>query len=187
MKQQPSPRLFPYLRGALCIISVLCGMIKLSLPLRAACSLVAFAVLPSCGGAGTSSTPTAATTPADQARALEDTLMAHHDRAMSQTEQLFELKAKLTAAKAPALTTPVIAKMQAADQAMMNWMHHYQAPDSTAPVSQRLTYLQDQQRQLAGVERRLRGALDSATTALHQLPAAGVTPAPAATSAPAAR
>lgn len=154
-------------------------MIKLSLPLRAACSLVAFAVLPSCGGAGTPSTPTA-TAPADQARALEDTLMAHHDRAMSQTEQLFELKAKLTAAKTPAVTTPVIVKMQAADQAMMNWMHHYQAPDSAAPASQRLTYLQDQQHQLAGVERRLRGAIDSAHAALHQLPAAGVIPAPAA-------
>jgi hypothetical protein len=133
-------------------------MIKLPLPLRAACSLVAFAVLPSCGGAGTSSAPTAAT-PAGQARALEDTLMAHHDRAMNQAEQLFELKAKLTAAKAPAMTTPVIAKMQAADQAMMNWM------------------------QLAGVERRVRGAIDSANAALHQLPAAGVTPAPAATPA----
>lgn len=159
-------------------------MIKLSLPLRAACSLVAFAVLPSCGGAGTSSAPAAAT-PAAQAQALEDTLMAHHDRAMNQTEQLFELKAKLTAAKAPTVTTPVIAKMQAADQAMMNWMHHYQAPDSAAPASQRLTYLQDQQRQLAGVERRLRGAIDSANTALHQLPAAGVTaPTTPATPAP---
>jgi hypothetical protein len=136
-------------------------------------------VLPSCGGAGTSSTPTATVAPADQARALEDTLMAHHDRAMSQTEQLFELKAKLTAAKAPAVTTPVIARMQAADQAMMNWMHHYQAPDSAAPASQRLTYLKEQQQQLAGVERRLRGALDSANAALHQLPAAGVTTAPA--------
>jgi hypothetical protein len=154
-------------------------MIKLPLPLRAAFSLVAFAALPSCGGAGTTSAPTAATTPAAQAQALEDTLMAHHDRAMSQTEQLFELKAKLTAAKAPAATAPVIAKMQAADQAMMNWMHHYQAPDSTAPASQRLTYLKEQQQQLAGVERRLRGALDSANATLHQLPAAAVTPVPA--------
>ena len=159
-------------------------MIKLSLPLRAACSLVAFAVLPSCGGAGTTSAPTAAAS-ADQARALEDTLMAHHDRAMNQTEKLFELKAKLTAAKVPAVTTPVIAKMQAADQAMMNWMHHYQAPDSAAPASQRLTYLKEQQQQLAGVERRLRGALDSAQATLHQLPAAGVTPAPATAPAPA--
>ena len=161
-------------------------MIELSLPLRAAFSLVAIAALPSCGGAGTTSAPTGATTPAAQAQALEDTLMAHHDRAMSQTEQLFELKAKLTAAKAPTATAPVIAKMQAADQAMMNWMHHYQAPDSAAPASQRLTYLKEQQQQLAGVERRLRGALDSANATLHQLPAAGVTPAPtpAAANAP---
>ena len=155
-------------------------MNNLSWPLRAAVLLASLAALPSCGGAGTSSTPTAAT-PAAQAQALEDTLMAHHDRAMTQTEQLFELKAKLTAAKVPATATaPVIAKMQAADQAMMNWMHHYQVPDSTAPASQRLTYLQDQQRQLAGIERRLRGAIDSANATLHQLPAAGVMPTPAA-------
>ncbi|RZK53351.1 MAG: hypothetical protein EOO59_12570, partial [Hymenobacter sp.] len=104
-------------------------MLKLSLPLRAAFSLLALAALPGCGGAGTTATPTAAT-PAAQAQALEDTLMAHHDRAMGQTERLFELKAKLTAAKVPAATAPVMAKMQAAEQGMMNWMHHYQAPDS---------------------------------------------------------
>jgi hypothetical protein len=155
----------------------LCGMKKMPLPLRAALllsSLSLSAALTGCGGVGTSSDPTA-TAPATQAQALEDTLMAHHDRAMTQTEQLFELKAKLTAAKAPAATAPVIAKMQAADQAMMNWMHHYQAPDSTAPASQRLTYLQNQQQQLAGIERRLRGAIDSANAALHQLPAPAVT------------
>ena len=152
-------------------------MKKMPLPLRAALLLSSLSLsvaLTGCGGVGTSSGP-AANTPAAQAQALEDTLMAHHDRAMIQTEQLFELKAKLTAAKAPAATAPVIAKMQAADQAMMNWMHHYQAPDSTAPASQRLTYLQNQQQQLAGIERRLRGAIDSANTALHQLPAPAVT------------
>jgi hypothetical protein len=154
-------------------------MLNLSLPLRAALLLTTLAALPGCGGADTTSAPAVATTPAAQAQALEDTLMAHHDRSMGQTEQLFELKAKLTAAKAPAATAPVIAKMQAAEQGMMNWMHHYQAPDSTAPASQRLTYLKEQQQQLAGVERRLRGALDSATATLHQLPAAGVTPTPA--------
>lgn len=156
-------------------------MTKLPLPLRAALFLTTLAMLPGCGGAGTPSAPAAAaTTPAAQAQALEDTLMAHHDRAMAQTEKLFELKAQLTAAKAPAATAPVVAKMQAAEQGMMNWMHHYQAPDSTAPASQRLSYLKEQQQQLAGVERRLRGALDSAQATLHQLPAAGVTPAPAA-------
>jgi len=156
-------------------------MMKLPLPLRAALFLASLATLPGCGGAGTPCAPTAAaTTPAAQAQALEDTLMAHHDRAMAQTEKLFELKAQLTAAKAPAATAPVVAKMQAAEQGMMNWMHHYQAPDSAAPASQRLTYLKEQQQQLAGVERRLRGALDSAQATLHQLPAAGVAPAPAA-------
>ncbi len=152
-------------------------MKKMPLPLRAALLLASLSLsvtLLGCGGAGTSSAPTA-TTPAAQAQALEDTLMAHHDRAMNQTEQLFELKAKLTAAKAPAATAPVLAKMQAADQAMMNWMHHYQAPDSTAPAPQRLTYLQAQRQQLAGIEQRLRGAIDSANATLHQLPAPAVT------------
>ena len=163
-------------------------MNNLLLPLRAALLLTTLAALPGCGGADTPATPPPST-PAAQAQALEDTLMAHHDRAMNQAEQLFELKAKLTAAKAPAATASVIAKMQAADQAMMNWMHQYQAPDSTSEaaklltpaqrLSQRITYMQQQQQQLAGVERRLRGALDSATATLHQLPAAGVTPAPA--------
>ena len=146
-------------------------MTNLPLPLRAALLLTFTIALPGCGGAGPASAPTAAT-PAAQAQAIEDTLMAHHDRAMNQAERLFELKAKLMAAKTPAATAPLLAKMQAADQAMMNWMHHYQAPDSTAPAAQRLTYLQDQQRQLAGVERRLRGAIDSATAALPQVPAA---------------
>lgn len=154
-------------------------MLHLSLPLRAALLLISIAALPSCGGADTSSAPVAAT-PATQARALEDSLDARHGRAMNQTMQLYELKAKLAEAKTPAATAPIVAKLETANQSMMDWMHHYQAPDSTAPAAQRLTYLQAQAQQLAGVERRLRGAIDSATATLHQLPAAGVTPAPAA-------
>jgi hypothetical protein len=149
----------------------------LLLPLGAALGLLSLG-LPSCGEKGASTTTAEATTPAAQAHAVEDSLMAHHDRAMSQTEQLFELKARLIAAKTPA-KAPVINKMQAADEAMMTWMHHYQAPDSTAPAPQRLAYLQDQQKQLTAVEQQLRTALDSAQATLRRAmlpPAAAAAP-----------
>jgi hypothetical protein len=102
-------------------------------PLGAAFGLLSLGTLPGCGTKGTATTEGAS--PAVQARALEDSLMSHHELAMQQTEQLFALKAQLTAAKVPA-SAPVLAKMQAADRAMMTWMHTYQAPDSTAPAPQ---------------------------------------------------
>jgi hypothetical protein len=136
----------------------------LLLPLGAAFGMLSLG-LPSCG---TKSTATAETSsPAVQAHALEDSLMAHHELAMSQTERLFALKAQLTAAKVPA-NAPIQAKMQAADHAMMTWMHQYQAPDSTAPAPQRLAYLQDQQKQLTGIEQQLRATLDSAQATLSR-------------------
>ncbi|GEM_PF-1228426 len=155
----------------------------LLLPLGAVLGLLSLG-LPGCGEKGTSASTAETTSPATQARAIEDTLMAHHDRAMSHTEQLFELKGRLIAAKTPA-KAPIIVKMQAADEAMMTWMHHYQAPDSTTPAPQRLAYLQDQQKQLTAVEQQLRTALDSAQATLRRamspgVPAAATTPAPAA-------
>jgi len=159
----------------------------LLLPLGAVFGLLSLG-LPGCGEKGSSTTEAAPTSPAAQALAVEDSLMAHHDRAMSQTEQLFELKGRLIAAKTPA-KAPVITKMQAADEAMMTWMHHYQAPDSTAPAPQRLAYLQDQQKQLTAVEQQLRTALDSAQATLRRAmsPAAPAVASPAAPTAPANR
>ncbi|MGI4743656.1 MAG: hypothetical protein ACRYG7_51545 [Janthinobacterium lividum] len=138
----------------------------LLLPLAAAAGLLSLG-LPGCG---TNSQPTTAPTaaaPATQARALEDSLLAHHEVTMGQTEQLFALKAQLTAAKVPA-RAPVLARMQAADRAMRTWMHQYQAPDSTAPMAQRLAYLQDQRQQIDGIEQQLRVAIDSAQATLRR-------------------
>lgn len=148
----------------------------LLLPLGAAFGLLSLG-LPGCG---TKPAATEAATPAAQAIIIEDSLMQRHERAMNQTEQLFELKTKLTTAKTPA-SAPVLARMQTATQAMMTWMHSYQAPDSTAPAPQRLAYLQDQQHQLTTVEQQLRAALDSANATLRRATPA----APAATLAPA--
>jgi hypothetical protein len=137
----------------------------LLLPLGAAFGLLSLGVLPGCGSQTTTADAPAAASPAAQAHALEDSLLAHHELAMQQTEQLFALKAQLTAAKVPA-SAPIQAKMQAADRAMMTWMHQYQAPDSTAPAPQRLAYLQDQQKQLTGIEQQLKTVLDSAQATL---------------------
>ena len=157
----------------------------LLLPLGAAFGLLSLGVLPGCGSQSTpADAPAAATaSPAAQAHALEDSLLAHHEIAMQQTERLFALKAQLTAAKVPA-SAPIQAKMQAADRAMMTWMHQYQAPDSTAPAPQRLAYLQDQQKQLSGIEQQLKTVLDSAQATLGRATAAKPTaPAPATSAA----
>ncbi len=146
----------------------------LLLPLGAAFGLLSLG-LPGCGTKAT----TEAATPAVRARALENALMARHDSLMGQTEQLFELKAQLTAARVPA-NAPVLANMQTASQAMMTWMHAYQPPDSTAPAPQRLTYLLDQQTQLTAVEQQIKAALDSGQARLRRATPA----APAATPAP---
>jgi hypothetical protein len=154
-------------RYSLRIASVLYGMKKLLLlPLSAVFGLLSLG-LPGCGSdskpTATTSTPNFST----EARALEDTLMSRHELAMGQTEQLFALKAQLTAAKVPA-SAPVLARMQTADRAMMTWMHTYHAPDSTAAAPQRLAYLKDQQQQLSGIEQQLRVAIDSAQATLRR-------------------
>ncbi|GAB3636462.1 hypothetical protein GCM10027422_20520 [Hymenobacter arcticus] len=146
----------------------------LLLPLGAAFGLLSLG-LPGCGTKATTETAT----PAVQARALENTLMARHDSLMGQTEQLFELKAQLTAAKVPA-NAPVLAKMQTASQAMMTWMHAYQPPDSTAPAPQRLTYLKDQQTQLLTVAQQITAALDSGKATLRRATPPAAAPAVAA-------
>ena len=137
----------------------------LLLPLAAAFGLLS--LLPGCGSGSPTTATADAASPATQARALEDTLMSRHDVAMGQTEQLFALKAQLMAAKVPA-GAPVLVSMQAADRAMLDWMHNYHAPDSTAPAPQRVAYLQNQQQQLSGIEQQLRVAIDSAQATLRR-------------------
>lgn len=138
----------------------------LPLPLCAAL-LLAGAALPGCNGPSTA-TEQAPATPEAQAQAAQDSLMAHHDRLMGRADQLIALAARLQASPQP--PRPLLARLQAADDAMMSWMHQYSPPDSTAPAPQRLAYLQNQQRQLATVEKQLTSALDSAAILAKGLP-----------------
>ncbi|MDO7886767.1 hypothetical protein [Hymenobacter cheonanensis] len=152
----------------------------LLLPLGAAFGLLSLA-LPGCNNQPTTTTATPdAASPAAQAQVLDSVINHHHELAMNQTEQLFALRDQLTKAKVPA-KAPIMAKMQAADRAMMTWMHTYQPPDSTAPAPQRLAYLQDQQKQLTAIEQQLRTVLDSAQATLGRAtqPKAAAPTAPA--------
>lgn len=113
------------------------------------------------------------------ASAAEMALMARHDSLMGQTDQLIALKRTITAAHSPA-AGPYLRGLAAADAAMLGWMHQYHAPETGTPPAARLAYFQQQQRVLAGVHRRFRATIDSATLFIKRLPAAS--PAAASTS-----
>ena len=104
-------------------------------------------------------------------------LMARHDSLMAKEDQLFSLKAKIAAAHSPA-AGPYLRGLAAADAAMMDWMHQYQAPDSATALTARLAYFRQQQAVLAKVSQRFRATIDSATLFINKLPAVA-TPATA--------
>ncbi|GAA4349042.1 hypothetical protein GCM10023185_05430 [Hymenobacter saemangeumensis] len=101
------------------------------------------------------------------ALAAERAVMDRHDSLMVQTGQLFELKEKVKQAR-PAHAGRYLRGLQAADNAMMNWMHQYRAPDSTMSEAQRLAYFQKQQEILDAVEKQQQGIIDSVHALLQQ-------------------
>ena len=109
--------------------------------------------------------PSASTSTADPVAAAETNLMDRHDTLMARTARLYELRQKLATPplKADPRSATAVHGLLAADAAMMDWMHHYQAPDTTAPAAQRLAYFQTQSQQLASVEKQMQGTIDSAT------------------------
>lgn len=121
-------------------------------------ALVALTLLGACAGP-------------ESAQQTEEAVMVRHDSLMVQTGQLFELKKKVLAAN-PAEAGPYLRGLQAADNAMMGWMHQYRVPDSTLAEPQRLAYFKQQQQLLAAVGRQQRGIIDSVSALLQQHPAA---------------
>ncbi|WP_310391260.1 hypothetical protein [Hymenobacter sp.] len=107
--------------------------------------------------------------------AAEIAVMARHDSLMAQTDQLFSLKAKINATHSPA-AGPYLRGLAAADAAMMDWMHQYQAPDTTAAPAARLAYFRQQQQVLARVKLQYRATIDSATLFISQHPGAPAPP-----------
>ena len=100
----------------------------------------------------------------------EQAVMDRHDSLMVQTGQLFLLKERILRAKPPGAGR-YLQGLQAADNAMMGWMHQYKAPDSTVAEAQRLAYFQQQQQILDAVEKQQRGIIDSVAALLQQYPA----------------
>lgn len=137
-------------------------------PIAAALLLTALA---GCNGPSATTAEQAPTTPEAQLQVVQDSLMQQHERLMGRDEQLIALAARLNATPQP--PRALLARISAADNAMMSWMHqsHDTAPDSTAPVAQRLAYFQNQQRQLAAIAQQLGSAYDSAAAAAKTLPA----------------
>jgi len=109
----------------------------------------------------------------------EMALISKHDSLMAQTDQLLKFKSKLSGYHSEA-AAPYIHGLQAADDAMMDWMHQYKASDNTATPEARLAYFQQQQQILNALQRQFRATLDSATRFTTQHPPAGeVQPKPA--------
>ncbi len=132
--------------------------------------------LAAAAGLAACSPTTTADAPAASARAAENLLMDRHDSVMAQAGRLFELRQQIATAK-PANPGPYMHGLQAADNAMMAWMHGYHAPDTaTTPAPARLAYIQQQQTKLEAVEKQMHGTIDSAAALLKQAPG---TPAPA--------
>jgi len=131
-------------------------------------ALVAFGVL--LAACASPDKPIAEQGPPTPAAAAEMAVMARHDSLMAQTDQLYSLKAQISATHSPA-AAPFVRGLLAADAAMMDWMHRYKAPDSTATPAARLAYFEQQQQVLAGVRRQYRATMDSASLFISQHPA----------------
>lgn len=132
-------------------------------------------VLASCSSPNKPTTENGAPSPVS---AAEMALMSKHDSLMAQTDQLYKLKGKLSGYHTEA-AAPYIHGLEAADAAMMSWMHQYKASDSTATPEARLKYFQEQQQVLNSVQRQYRSSLDSAARFTTQHPPAGeVQPTP---------
>ena len=113
--------------------------------------------------------PIAEQGPASPVAAAEMALMARHDSLMAQTDQLYSLKAQVSAAHSPT-SAPYVHGLLAADAAMMDWMHKYHKPDSTTAPAARLAYFRQQQEVLANVHRQYRATMDSAALFIGQHP-----------------
>ena len=139
-------------------------------------SLFGLATLTAFAACSSPNQPIAEHGPPSPASAAEMTLMARHDSLMAKEGQLFSLKTKIVAAHSPT-AGPYLRGLAAADAAMMNWMHQYKAPDSTAAPAARLAYFRQQQQVLAGVSQRFRATMDSAALFISQHPASSARPA----------
>jgi hypothetical protein len=98
----------------------------------------------------------------EQKAGLETEVMALHDEAMAEMGKIYRLRRNLTTLRdsltarsadtaVTNLLTRRIVQLNAADEAMMDWMRNYKAPDTLAH-QQAMLYLQDEHARMAAVK-----------------------------------
>ncbi|WP_242927259.1 hypothetical protein [Pontibacter vulgaris] len=109
----------------------------------------------------------------EQKATLEKTVLDVHDEAMAKMGTIHQLKRRLQHLQDSLQTADTAAtglfkrqetSLDKADEAMMSWMHQYQAPDSLQ-YKEAMQYLQEQKAKIEGVQRQM----DSTITAARKL------------------
>ncbi|TPE41042.1 hypothetical protein [Pontibacter mangrovi] len=114
----------------------------------------------------------------EEKTALQDKVMAVHDEAMARMDDTHKLRRALRSlqdslqtAQADTATLQPLAQelsgLEKADEAMMAWMHQYQAPDSLEH-EQAMDYLQDQLQKIERVQTLMDSTLEAAQSTLNK-------------------
>lgn len=109
---------------------------------------------------------------------LETEVMALHDEAMADMGKIYRLRRNLTTLRdslsaqsadtaATNLLTRRIVQLDAADEAMMDWMRNYQAPDTLAH-QQAMLYLQEEHNKITRVKSLMDSTIANATETYAQ-------------------
>lgn len=110
----------------------------------------------------------------EELAALDKQVMEVHDRCMPSTGEIFKKKRELKDVL-PGIADSVIIRqieqtildLEKADEGMMDWMHHYAAPDSTLSFGERKTYYQDELNKITHVESAINQSLAKADSLIH--------------------
>jgi hypothetical protein len=111
---------------------------------------------------------------AEQRQALEDKVMAVHDEAMADMNDIYHLRHNLRqlrdSLEAQTTDTTVIhtigqqlSALNNADDAMMGWMHQYQAPEKQEPAAA-MVYLNGQLQKINKVKTQMDSTLTAASS-----------------------
>ncbi len=121
---------------------------------------------------------TAKQTDTEQKAELQDQVMAVHDSAMAEMDQIFRLRKKLRTLRDTLATQQTdsatlqllqqnITGLNKADESMMNWMRSYKAPD-TLQHDQAMDYLQTELQKIERVKVIMDSTIEAAQATYKQ-------------------
>jgi len=86
-------------------------------------------------------------------------VMEVHDRTMKDHGEIFKLKKKLVAIDVSTIDSLIandisstILALEKADVDMMDWMHHYKAPDEFVPFNEQLLFYENEKKKIEDIE-----------------------------------